>query len=58
VQARGRPRCGAEIARSDPASETGFRALAFLMKDVQAYSLPDGRAARANNQPQSTGSYT
>jgi thiol-disulfide isomerase/thioredoxin len=34
-----------EIARLDPASETGFDALAFLMKDSQAYGLPAGKAA-------------
>jgi thiol-disulfide isomerase/thioredoxin len=34
-----------EIARSDPASETGFDALAYIMKDVQAYGLPVGKAA-------------
>jgi hypothetical protein len=34
-----------EIARAEPASETGFNALAFLMKDSQAYGLPVGKAA-------------
>jgi thiol-disulfide isomerase/thioredoxin len=34
-----------DIARSDPASETGFAALALVMKDVAVYQLPDGKEA-------------